>query len=176
MAQTKPATPFQPERHAQDDWMDQVPGKHRMVVDTISFDGFKNGTLFGGNFIVANADYGLQAKDIAVIIVARHQSTSLAYNNDMWAKYGASLTGDFPTALKETPKANPVMQSIDNLAKQGVQFAVCNMATRRIAGILARATNGNADAIHKELTSNLVPNAHMAAAGILAVSRAQERG
>ena len=100
MAQTKPATPFQPERHAQDDWMDQVPGKHRMVVDTISFDGFKNGTLFGGNFIVANADYGLQAKDIAVIIVARHQSTSLAYNNDMWAKYGASLTGDFPTALK----------------------------------------------------------------------------
>ena len=37
-------------------------------------------------------------------------------------------------------------------------------------------TGGNVDAIVKELTSNLVPNGHMVPAGIVAVSRAQERG
>lgn len=179
LAQTKsaPAAPFQPERHAQDDWMDQVPGKHRMVIDTTNYAAFSDATLFGGNFIIANGDYGLQAKDVAVMIIARHQSTGLAYSNEMWAKYGATLAGDLPEAQKkETPTANPSMRTIDNLTKQGVQFAVCSMATRRISGLIARATGGNADDIFKELTSHLVPNAHMAAAGILAVSRAQERG
>jgi len=177
MAQTKPAGPFQATRHAQDDWMDQVPGQHRMVIDTTSQPAFGNGTLFASNFIIANRDYNLEAKDIAIIVVARHQSTGLAYNNEMWAKYGATLAGDLPAAMQQpAPKANPAMQSIDGLVKQGVQFAVCSMATRRIAGLIARATGGNTDEIFKELTSHLVPNARRAAAGIVAVSRAQERG
>ena len=50
------------------------------------------------------------------------------------------------------------------------------MATRRIAGAIAQATGGNAAAIYTELVANLIGNAHMAAAGILAVNRAQERG
>lgn len=178
MAQTKPAGGvFQPEKHAQDDWIDQIPGKHRMVIDTTSQPAFGNGTLFASNFIIANGDYGLTAKDIAVILVARHQSTGLAYTNDMWAKYGATLASDLPAAMQQpAPKANPAMQSIDGLVKQGVQFAVCSMATRRLAGMIAKATNGKQDDIFKELTSNLVPNARMAAAGIIAVNRAQERG
>ena len=27
-------TRWQPERHTQDDWLDQIPGKHRLVFDT----------------------------------------------------------------------------------------------------------------------------------------------
>ena len=40
----------------------------------------------------------------------------------------------------------------------------------------SRATNGTTDDIYKELTSNLVANAHMVPAGIVAVNRAQEHG
>jgi len=180
MAQVKstPAARFEPARHAQDDWMDEIPGKHRLFCDTTNATGFGDGLLFANNFLTANrTDYGLESKDIALIVVARHQSTSFGFNSDMWAKYSASFAGDLPPAqAKEPPKTNPSATMLDGLAKQGVQFAVCSMATRRIAGIIARATSGNADAIFAELTTHLVGNGRMVPAGILAVGRAQERG
>ena len=41
---------------------------------------------------------------------------------------------------------------------------------------IAQAVGGTSDEIYKEITSNLLPNAHMVPAGIVAVSRAQEYG
>ena len=181
MAQQKSAAParWEPARHDKDDWFDQLPGKHRMVIDTTSADGFRNALLFASNFILANHDdYGLQSQDLAIIVVARHISTAYGYNNDIWAKYGASLAGQ-PSAdapAKEPPKANPSAASLVQLSNQGVQFAVCSMATRRLAGVIARAVSGNADAVNSELIANLVPNGRMVPAGIVAVNRAQERG
>jgi intracellular sulfur oxidation DsrE/DsrF family protein len=66
--------------------------------------------------------------------------------------------------------------TLDSLLKRGVHLAVCQMATRRYAGVIAQATGGSADTVYTELTSNLVSNAHMVPAGIVAVNRAQERG
>ena len=176
MAQVKsaPAARFEPARHDKDDWMDGLPGKHRLLIDTTTPDGFRDGLLFASNFLLANRnDYGLQDQDSAVIVVARHLSTGYGFNNDMWAKYGATLAD---AQAKETPKANPSAASLGALANQGVQFAVCAMATNRIAGMIARAVGGNAEAVNKELIANLVTNARMVPAGIIAVNRAQERG
>jgi intracellular sulfur oxidation DsrE/DsrF family protein len=91
----------------------------------------------------------------------------------MWAKYGATLAD---AQAKETPKANPSAASLAALSNQGVQFAVCAMATSRIAGMIARAAGSNAEAVNKELMANLVSNGRMVPAGIIAVNRAQERG
>jgi intracellular sulfur oxidation DsrE/DsrF family protein len=176
MAQVKspPAVRFEPARHDKDDWMDQIPGKHRLLIDTTTPDGFRDGLLFASNFLLANRnDYSLQNQDLAVIVVARHISTGYACNNEMWAKYGATLAD---AQAKETPKANPSAASLAVLSSQGVQFAVCGMATSRIAGMIARAAGGNAEAVNKELIANLVSNARMVPAGIVAVNRAQERG
>lgn len=181
-AQEKPARAprFEPERHAQDDWMDQIPGQHRMVIDTTTVDGFRDATLWAGNFLLANRnDYGLRNQDLAVIIVARHFSTPYGYNDGIWAKYGASLAGRAPGAdgpAKEPPKANPSAASVASLADQGVHFAVCSMASHRFAGMIARASGGTADAIFAELSANLVSNGRLVPAGIVAVNRAQERG
>jgi intracellular sulfur oxidation DsrE/DsrF family protein len=175
-----PAPPFEPVRHAQDDWMDQIPGKHRLVIDTTTMDGFRDALLYASNFMLANRnDYGLQNQDLAIIVVARHISTSSGFNNDMWAKYGASLAGQAPSAdakAKEPPKGNPSATSLASLSNQGVQFAVCSMATRRLAGMIARTVGGNTDAAFAELSANLVSNARLVPAGIVAVNRAQERG
>jgi intracellular sulfur oxidation DsrE/DsrF family protein len=65
--------------------------------------------------------------------------------------------------------------SITDLGSKGVQFAVCGLATKVIAGLLAGKT-GDAAAIEAELRSNLVPNARIVPAGISAVNRAQEHG
>ena len=46
----------------------------------------------------------------------------------------------------------------------------------RDCGMIAEAVGGNGDAINSELIANLVRNARMVPAGIVAVNRAQERG
>src|SRR6185503_18270632 len=55
-------------------------------------------------------------------------------------------------------------------------FSVCDMATHFISGQVASAVKGDADALYKEFASNLIPNSHLVAAGVVAVNRAQEYG
>jgi len=180
MAQVKsaPASRWEPARHDKDDWMDQIPGKHRLVFDTITEDRLKDTLLFANNFLIVNrSDYGLENKDLAVIIVVRHLSTSFGYTNEMWAKYGGSMMGRPASGdPKDAPKANAHAAPMEALAKQGVQFAVCSMATRATAGFIARAAGATPDAIFAELTANLLTNARTVPAGIVALNRAQERG
>jgi hypothetical protein len=175
-----PTLRFEPERHAQDDWMDQIPGKHRVVFDTATAGGFGDAVLWAGNYLLANRnDYGLKNEDLALIVVVRHFSTPYGYNNDMWAKYGASLASQGPSAdgkTQEPPKANPKAADVASLANQGVQFAVCSMATRFYAEMIAPKTGGTADAVFAELGANLVSHARLVPAGVVAVNRAQERG
>ena len=195
MAQVKStATPrWEPARHEKDDWFDQLPGKHRLVFDTIAYDHLSDAILFTSNFIRVNqADYGLQSSDLAVVIVVRHRSTPFGYNDAMWAKYGAPIAARSKVEdpkTKVAPKINLFTSGSygdllsnrgttwDALFKQGVQLAVCSTSTRAYAATIAQALGGDADAIFKELTSNLVgSNARMVPAGIVAVNRAQERG
>jgi intracellular sulfur oxidation DsrE/DsrF family protein len=187
---TSRAGNWQPAHHAQDDWMDQLPGKHRFVFDTTSADAIGAALLYANNFFIASqSGYGLADADAAVVIVARHNSTPYAYNDAIWAKYGAPITartGLNDPNTKQPPAVNlfnttaaglpSLGTTIDGLIKRGVHFAVCQMATRFLAGQLAQSTGGNADAVYNEIIANLVGNAHLVAAGIVAVNRAQERG
>jgi intracellular sulfur oxidation DsrE/DsrF family protein len=50
------------------------------------------------------------------------------------------------------------------------------MSTRGIATRIAKANGLEVDSVVKEITANLIGNARMVPAGILAVNRAQERG
>lgn len=184
---------WRPTRHAQDDWLDQIPGGHRFIFDTVSATGLGNAVLFANNFFIANQNgYGLGNADAAVVIVVRHNSTAFAYTDAMWAKYGAAIgaaAGDFNDPKSNSRPSinvfnNPTYGTalpnlgvtLDTLIGRGVHFAVCQMATRRFAGAIATAHKLDAEAVYKELTSNLIRNSHMAAAGIVAVNRAQERG
>ena len=60
--------------------------------------------------------------------------------------------------------------------QKNAQFVICNVATRFFAGAIAERTKGDADAIYSELAANLIPNSHLAAAGVVAVNRTQEYG
>ena len=171
--------PWQPARHSQDDWLDQLAGVHRFVVDTTTPAGFEAALLFVGNYFAANRNgYGLTDKDLAVVIVARHDSTPFAYTDSMWAKYGPSLAlrSGFVDPAKLPPATNLYRQRLEGLITRGVHLAVCQMATRFLANTIANASGGKADDVYGELTANLLANAHMVPAGIVAVNRAQERG
>jgi hypothetical protein len=172
--------------------MDQLGGKHRMVFDTTTPDGFGRALLFGSNFLDTNKNaYGLDYPDIGLIIVVRHNSTAFAYNDTMWAKYGrvfAQRAGFNDPKTKEPPVSNLFNASgyggsltnngttVESITKRGAHLGVCRLATRAIAGAAAAATGGEADKINEELIANIVTNAHMVPAGIVAVNRAQEHG
>jgi intracellular sulfur oxidation DsrE/DsrF family protein len=187
-----PGARWQAGRHPQDDWLDQVPGQHRFVFDTTTFEGLGGAMLYANNFFLANqSGYGLGNTDLAVVLVVRHISTVFAYTDAMWAKYGTVMAqrGNLiDPQTKQAPKVNiynaPGVaaqlpsngNTLDGLIKRGVHLAVCQMATRRVAATIAQATGGTADAVYNELVANLVGNSHMVPAGIVAVNRAQERG
>ena len=187
-AQSVADAPWRPTRHAQDDWYDKIPGTHRFLFDTSTGKSMGWALQFASNYFTANQEvYGLKDSDLAVVIVARHKSTSFAYNDAIWAKYGKQISeqADFmDPKTKEPPKINvygPLGETqqagkMDALIKKGVQFAVCQMSTRGIATRIAKANGGEIDSVIKEITANLIGNAHMVPAGVLAVNRAQERG
>lgn len=187
------AAGFVPARHPEDDWFDETTAKHRFFYDTVTADACGQALYFARNFFAANASgYKLTDADVAQIICLRHASTAFAFTDAMWVKYGAALSARAGTFLdpktKQVPTVNVYLASaygealrnvnvtIAQMAKRGVRFAVCGLATRATAQVAAQKTGGDVDAIFKELTSNLVPNGHLVTAGIVAVSRAQERG
>jgi len=188
VAQGAGETSWRPARHTQDDWYDKIPGVHRYLFDSSTPESMGWALQFASNYFTANQDaYGLKDSDLAVVIVARHKSTSFAYNDTIWAKYGKQISeqADFmDPKTKEPPKINvygPAGETqqagkMDALIKKGVQFAVCQMSTRGIATRIAKANGVETDSIVKEITSNLIGNAHMVPAGVLAVNRAQEHG
>jgi hypothetical protein len=185
---------WEPARHEKDDWLDQIPGKHRMVFDTTAGQGLGDALFFANNYIrTSQAEYGLDYKDMAVLIIVRHGSTPFGYSDAMWAKYGmtlAQLSRAEDPKTKQPPGLNLFNAdgygnltanrgvTIEAFAKMGGQLGVCAVATRALAGMIANAdgANGNPDTIFKELTSNLISSARMVPAGIIAVNRAQERG
>jgi intracellular sulfur oxidation DsrE/DsrF family protein len=179
---------WHPARHTQDDWYEKIPGVHRFLFDTSSPESMGWSLQFATNYFTANQEvYGLKESDLAVVIVARHKSTSFAYNDSIWAKYGKQLSEQaeyLDPKTKEPPKINiygPSGETVqagrmEALIKKGVQFAVCSMSTRGIATRIAKANGLEIDSVVKEITANLIGNSHMVPAGILAVNRAQERG
>jgi len=201
-AQTPSDGRWQPARHSADDWFDQLPGKHRLFFDTSTPDALADAIGFAGNYYSANkSGYGLENADLAVVICMRHRSAPFAFNDAMWAKYGVPLAAraEFTDPkTKEAPKVNfytpvapaaPVTpdtsgasaapgraRGLASLMALGVQFAICDLSTHAIAGLLARASGGTADAVYKEITANLIDRARLVPAGIVAVNRAQEHG
>ena len=184
-----PGRRFQPARHSQDEWLDTVPGKHRTFIDCASVNAAGAGMLYANNLYVANAKgYQLKEADVAVVVCLRHFATVFAFNDAMWAKYGQALSDAVSFVdpkTKQAPSKNLLddpafsqlpVSTISSVTQRGTQFAVCDMATNMLAGLVAASTKGVQDAIYQEFVRNLIPNSHLMAAGVVAVNRAQEYG
>ena len=184
---------WQAARHAQDDWLDQIPGKHRFIFDSTTPEGFGDALTFLNNYITANQNaYGVGDGELALVLVARHLSTLFAYNDSVWGKYGATITQrtNFNDPKTKRPPTINLFNSpdygtlltnrgntLDSLLKRGIHLAVCQVSTRGNSAAIAMATGSTPEAIYNELVANLISrNAHIVPAGIVAVNRAQERG
>lgn len=183
---------FQPARHAQDEWLNKLPGRHRTFVDCATVAGAAEGILYANNLYVSNRNgYNLPESDVAVVVCMRHFATVFAYNDAIWAKYGQAISNllQFNDPKTKQPAKTNLLNSADygmsmpnfgntiaSVVKRGTHFAVCDMATHFFSEQFATATKGNAETVYKELAGNLIPNSHLVAAGVLATNRAQEYG
>lgn len=174
---------FEPKRHALDAWMNELSGEHRVFVDTDNVQGGTNALRYALNIINAHVNaYEGKPEEMAVIICYRHASTVLGFTDAMWAKYGTVLAtmGRLPPPAEGQPPAthdkNPQTAMITDMAGRGVQFAVCNSATTMMSGFIARQLELEQEAVYADLAANLIPNARLVPAGVMAVTRAQEYG
>ncbi len=183
---------WRPTFEPQDVWLDRPATRHRLAFDTTTPKAAETAMFYGANFYLSNkTGYGLDADVLGLVIVLRHLSTPLGYNDAVWAKYGAAFADQLElkgkTAIdaargnpfnvpgpREDPKDEDV--TLATLAKKGARFAVCGMATDAIAGLVAKKTGQKVEAVTAELKANLIPGGVIVASGILAVNRAQEHG
>jgi hypothetical protein len=188
-AEAAPAA-WTPALEKQDDWMD-MPAAHRFVFDCISPEGAASTLGFCRNFYdFSKSGYGLEPSSSAVVIILRSRATMFGYNDVVWAKYGAILS-DAAKLIDPATKAAPVRNiynvkglrggegggvTLSDLIDHGARFAICGAATQGITNNLAKTTGGKAENIHAELAANLIPNARLVPAGIIALNRTQERG
>ncbi|MBI3492802.1 MAG: hypothetical protein HY047_13650 [Acidobacteria bacterium] len=191
-AQTRPAaTPFRSTRHAQDNWLDR-PGKHRVIIDAVTANGAGEAILYANNLYVANnAAYTLGESDLAIVICMRHFATPLAFGDAFWAKYGP-VAGEMlkfsdpktqkppVTNLYNSPAYGLSLPNLGNtlsdVIKRGTHVAICDMATHFFSGEAAKVLGTSAEAIYKDCTSSNVAGSRFVSAGVVAVTRAQERG
>jgi intracellular sulfur oxidation DsrE/DsrF family protein len=174
------SSPFVPARHEQDNWFDELPGKHRVVFDTFMSEMFGEAVGFVGNYVSASKSaYELTDKDIAVVLTVRHQTAPFSFNDAMWAKYGKQFSDRMKFVdpkTKQPPTVNLYGAQLDRLSKSGMHLAICRLTTRAYTQIIANAFGTKADDVFNELAANTVAPGHFVPAGIVAVTRAQERG
>jgi hypothetical protein len=192
-AQTKPATgPFSPARHKDDEWLTQIPGKHRVVIDATQPGSAGAAALYAGNLFNTNKSaYGLADADLAIVIVMRHNATPFAFNDALWTKYGKALGPilDFmDPKTKEAPSTNlynakgyglaltNLGTTIASVTDRGAVIAICDLATHFASSGIARATGAKADDVYNDFKANPLPNSRFVSAGVNAVTRAQELG
>jgi len=182
------ATSFQPARHADDAWFDQIPGNHRVFIDTSTVTGGQDALRYGMNILNAHENaYAGADKDYAMIVCYRHGSTAFGYGDAIWEKYGELLNGRMQLTdpeTKEVPTRNILniasgpfaRASIPSMIERGVHFAICATATRGIAGMIAGSTGQETDAVAAEIMAGAIPNARFVPAGVMGMTRAQEYG
>lgn len=180
-----------PKRYAEDGWLDEPDGDHRVYIDSARPEGGLEAVHYAANILNSHVnDYGGSDSDYGMVICFRRYSTPLGYNDAIWEKYGAAFNNalEFSDPQSGEPFAgNPLNlegrrdlpnmgATIELMAKRGVRFAICRNATNGISHMLARATGGSADDIFKELTASGITNSRFIPAGVMVTTRAQEYG
>lgn len=182
---------FEPTRHGSDEWMDELSGHHRVWIDTSYGLGGMEALHYANNILTANAQVNDGSDDdYALVICLRHYATALGYKDPMWEKYGEFFSGAMGLTDPQTGKAfmvNPANltgrmdldnggDTIDKMRGRGVQFALCNAATRWYSGYIAGEVGGNAEAIYNDFVEHSVPDSRFIHAGVFGTTRAQEYG
>lgn len=169
-------------------WLSKIAGKHKMVYD-VPEPNEGLGLVWARVFLNSmNEAYGTTDADNAVVVVLRHSGIPFAMKHEMWAKYklGAAFRITDP-ATKAPAVRNPFLGmkpgafpipgvGIEELLAKGVLVGVCNLALTFNAMRIAGPMKLDGAAVKQDWVANLVPGVQVVPSGVMAISRAQEKG
>ncbi len=184
-------TAFRPASHKEDEWLAQIPGKHRVVIDAVMPNSAGAAILYAANLLSTNKSaYGGTDADLAIVVVMRHNATPFAFNDTVWAKYGKALGTMLDVKdpkTKQPPDRNiysynygldatNLGNTIKSVTDRGVVIAICDLASHFAASGVAKIAGTTATAVYDDFKANTLPNSRFVSAGVNAVTRAQELG
>ena len=173
---------------ADDAWTTRLTGRHKQVVDATSpNDGWplSFALTFRNTF---NSAYGVPDAQLSSVVGLRHFAMPLGLSDELWAKYhigeGLKIMDPITKApavrnpyYKPQPGALMFMDAaIDKLQARGTIFTVCNVALTALSGMLGQGIGVSADDAKKEWMAGLLPGMVVVPSGVLALTRAQEKG
>jgi hypothetical protein len=183
-----------PPRTSWDDtWFAKLTAKHKAVFDSPEInDGLVIANAVG--YIRGMRDaIGAGENDVQTVVVIRHAAVVMLFNDAMWEKYPIGRLRNVKAPRSEawatknqyvgTASARPAAGTPDRpqstlawLASRNHFILGCDLATRNVAGIIARELKVESRAVYDDLTSNMVPGVILQPTGVYACHRAQEAG
>lgn len=189
----RPAGAAAPETSWDLSWINKLTGDHRQVFDAPEIsDGtvLHNARTFYANF---HEVYNLSDADLRAVLVIRHAAIPMVLADPIWSRY--DFIGKKMTKLKDPTtgqwtRRNPFLNakaddkytlvvpdgSLDALIGRGAIVLGCNMALMHFAGMVAKQTKQQPEAVQAEFKASLVPGVTLVPSGIFGVIRAQEGG
>jgi len=182
---------FQPARHSQDKWLDELPGDHRIFIDSSFPIGGAEALAYANNLYNAHSNaYGGKYEDLAMVVCFRHYSTGFGYVDSAWEKYGEGLskimsytdpaTGKAPTTNLANVTGRPELPNqgvtVNAVQEKGTQIAICDHATHVFSNVMSSMGFGSKDDIYEDLVAAAIPGSRFVSAGVIATTRSQEYG
>ena len=175
-----------------DSWTRRVAAaKHRAVMDSPGIDdglALVHSTFFMQGY---REQLDVGASDVVAVVVLRHFATTLALNDELWKKYelGERSKVKDPATGKDALR-NPFLHvtkgdkdplvppdaCIEALLAAGVILLACNKASMRLAGVVAKKFERDAEEVRAEFRAGIVPGVLLQPSGIYATLRAQDVG
>lgn len=182
-------------------WVERITGEHRQVFDAPEIaegtvlhqartwiDGFRQ-------------VYGVTDAQMSAVLVIRHAAIPMVANDRLWdslelgaaiATMSAEKQPVKDPASGEPARRNPFLNAnvkpgdahsmlwpdggLDTLVQRGAIVLCCDLALRRLVGLVARKEQVDATRAKEIVLANLVPGVTVMPSGIFAVTRAQEAG
>ena len=180
-----------------DKWLTALTGKHRQIFDMPNHENGW-GLLHVRNYLNTLRDtYHVSHPEVTAVATIYGMGTMLAFNDDMWKKYGlgnASKVNDGSNApatsnvfykapgganslsISGTPIPVPADASISELQQRGTVFILCNNAYTIWMGLLAGGDAAKAAELRKEFDANMLPGVYLVPAMVVAIDQAQKHG
>ncbi|OLE60396.1 MAG: hypothetical protein DMD29_02830 [Gemmatimonadetes bacterium] len=163
-------------------WLNKITGRHKMVFDAPEPNSGMPVVWPRVWLNTNNENYATTDAQNSAVIVLRHGAIPIAMQDAMWAKYKLGevfkLNDGTAPATRNT-FAKPILlpgTGVEQLLVKGVLIGVCNVALSVYSGSVAQNMNLDAAQVKQDWIANLLPGIVVVPSGVLAVSRAQEKG
>ena len=173
-----------------DDWMDALKAKHRAVFDVAAHKNGKPLTQAKSYLDAWRDGFKVAEHDLNLIIGVHGEAIPIVLNDALWARYKIGEQYDVIDGGTKSPGLrNPFIaqnaeaggfltheQSVEDLQRRGVRFAICMNTIAGATKKLAGAGLGAAEEIRTALLGGLLPGVITVPAMLVTLTQLQERG